>query len=137
MIQITSQVSIDDSQLKWQAIRAQGAGGQNVNKVATALVLTFDIRRSTLPDLFKQRLLSYADRRISQYGVVTIKAQQYRSQELNREDACKRLQLLIQQAIKTDKKRTATKPSKNARKKRMDHKSQRGKTKQLRGRVRD
>ncbi|MCD6526085.1 MAG: aminoacyl-tRNA hydrolase [Desulfuromonas sp.] len=136
-MRITSQIVIDDSQLQWRAIRAQGSGGQNVNKVSTAVVLTFDIHRSSLPEQIKQRLLQTADHRISQHGVVTIKAQQYRSQELNRADAYQRLQQLLQRATKTEKKRTATKPSKNARKKRVDRKTQRGKTKQLRGRVRE
>lgn len=137
MLYISAQWQIDDGLLQWQAIRAQGAGGQNVNKVSTALMLTLDLNRCGLPPVILQRLLNYPDRRISRNGVITIKAQQFRSQELNRDDARCRLQELLQQALKTQKARQVTKPSKSARKKRLEGKKSRGQLKQLRGRVRE
>ena len=123
------------AEIQVQAIRAQGAGGQHVNKVSSAIHLRFDIRASSLPEEFKQRLLTLADRRISGEGVVVIKAQRFRSQEKNRDDALQRLCLLLQGAAHTPRQRRATRPSKSARNKRMDTKTKRGQVKSLRGRV--
>jgi len=136
-LKITQNVSIPDEELHFSAMRAQGAGGQNVNKVSSAIHLRFDVRASSLPDFYKDRLLSLKDTRLTKEGVIVIKAQQFRTQEKNREDALHRLLGIIQSATVVHKARRPTKPSRNARNKRMDSKSKRGKTKALRGRVRD
>lgn len=128
-------IVIPESEVDISAVRAQGAGGQNVNKVSTAIHLRFDINASSLPEEYKEKLLHLADRRISSDGVIVIKAQRYRSQEKNREDALSRLQELIISAGFSPKKRTPTKPSRSAKKKRLDGKTRRGEIKSLRGKV--
>lgn len=134
---ISSSVSIPDDELDFSAIRAQGAGGQNVNKVSSAIHLRFDIRASSLPEFYKERLLALADSRITKDGIIVIKAQQFRTQEKNRDGALARLKELILAATVVHKKRRPTKPSKSARAKRVDSKTKRGATKALRGKVND
>mgnify|MGYP000483518580 CR=1 FL=1 len=135
MLKISNAVSLSDDEISLSAIRSQGAGGQNVNKVSSAIHLRFDINASSLPAFYKERLLAYNDQRINKDGVIIIKAQQFRTQEKNRENALKRLQLLIQDATVVHKARRPTKPSRNSQKKRMDSKTKHGRTKSLRGKV--
>lgn len=137
MIEISNNVTILEHELVIKAVRSQGAGGQNVNKVSTAITLFFDIKNSSLPQVYKTRLLQLSDRRITKQGVVVIKSQQHRSQEMNRAEACCRLRELVLRAMVVPKKRTSTKPSRSARRKRMDGKTLRGRTKSLRGKVTD
>lgn len=137
MLILSNNVTIPDEEIEFSAIRAQGAGGQNVNKVSSAIHLRFDIRASSLPEFYKERLLALSDSRISKDGVIVIKAQQFRTQEKNREDALQRLKELILSATVVQKARRATKPSKSAKAKRMDSKSKRGAIKALRGKISD
>jgi ribosome-associated protein len=135
LIEITPAIQLADSEVELTAIRAQGAGGQNVNKVSSAIHLRFDIAASSLPEFYKQRLLKSNDSRVTQDGVLIIKAQAHRTQEMNRTDAINRLVEIIRQAAVTQKVRRPTKPSKSAKIKRVETKKKSGLNKALRKKV--
>lgn len=137
MLLINESLSLPLEQINLSATRAQGAGGQHVNKTSSAIHLRFDIMASSLPDELKERLLKIADQRTTVEGVIVIKAQQHRSQEQNREAALERLRLLIVKAAHIPRVRRATKPSRTAKAKRVDTKTQRGRVKTLRRSVDD
>ncbi|MCF6283469.1 MAG: aminoacyl-tRNA hydrolase [Candidatus Polarisedimenticolaceae bacterium] len=135
MLKISNHITIPESELEFSAIRAQGAGGQHVNKVSSAIHLRFDVKASSLPASYKQALLKMQDQRLTKEGVIIIKSQQYRSQEMNREQACLRLKEMILCAIKRPKKRVATKPTRGSQQRRMDSKTKHGRNKALRKKI--
>ena len=134
-LKITQSISIPLSEIDMQAIRAQGAGGQNVNKVSSAIHLRFDINASSLPQLYKDKLLRLGDQRMTKEGVIVIKSQKHRTQDQNRMEALDRLRDYIRRATIIRKKRKATRPTLGSQKKRLDRKTKHGRIKRQRGRV--
>ncbi|WP_333855541.1 alternative ribosome rescue aminoacyl-tRNA hydrolase ArfB [Leclercia sp.] len=136
MIVLSRTVTLPDNEVEITAIRAQGAGGQHVNKTSTAIHLRFDIRASSLPEYYKERLLAASHHLITSEGVIIIKAQEYRSQEMNREAALARLVAVIQELTAVQKSRRATRPTRASKERRLASKSQKSSVKALRGKVR-
>lgn len=135
MLKISNTVSLPETNVTIQAIRAQGPGGQNVNKVSSAVHLRFDIRASDLPEVYKEKLLALNDQRITRDGVIVIKAQAFRSQEKNKADGLERLINLIRESVREQRKRKPTRPSRSSRQKRLESKVRNGKTKALRQKI--
>lgn len=136
-MRISDTITIEDSEIDIHAVRSQGAGGQNVNKVATAIHLRFDIHASSLPDVCKQRLCALHDKRITKDGVIIIKAQEHRSQEKNRQEALDRLKAIVQGAVIGRKARKATRPTAVSKEKRLEQKARRSRIKSLRKKIDD
>ena len=135
MLKISNSVTLDENEVEFTAIRAQGSGGQKVNKTSAAIHLRFDIEASSLPDFYKEKLLSLKDRRITKEGVIVIKSQQHRAQEENRAEALERLVELIKSVNVVQKKRVATRPTKGSQKRRLNSKKKHSQTKKLRSKV--